>query len=380
MTPLTVPYTFCITVSDVTQTQMFGERSVDYIKPMIHQEMLQMLNRFRVVKEVALPVVLEASMAIIEGKNSGVSKRGELMSRVRQSSGVEFIALPADFKRYLDDEIAPLVAAQPEILDLFRPKDASDSPFNPLYSHAVSHDFDKVRLEMDVVERTLENIRFLGGTLLALFEIQSLHDYQKTILTDKLSLHPQIVAAFHRASLVEEALAGLMGEYNASKIEPIAVGFDVGTITLNSPINVTVNQLFINMKGDKSERSENAEHINIAKQQRNIAVVMLVLSLVGPAASDHVPVAVQPTDNLEDKYIQDIRKGIKDGDCRLQQAMLKELEYYKGPIDGEWGNDSKKAAGDLCRSMGMVCIDEDSEILILALSKIMASIQTPKQD
>jgi hypothetical protein len=220
----------------------------------------------------------------------------------------------------------------------------------------------------------LGDIRFLAGTVLAIFENPNLSKYQNEIFTEDYHFHPDIVKALETGSSVADTIVSLLGFHNTGKVVPLPIGFDIGEIGLNSPINFKIFNIFANFKeatDDDEQIQIEREGLKVSKQQRNLTIAVLVISLLTPSYSS--PVSLTPSEKLAEDYAHDLRESANRNDSTLAQQMLKELGYYQTAIDGKWGDKSIEAANQLCSDMNMVCRDYHSQVFIIHLAKIMSA-------
>jgi hypothetical protein len=295
------------------------------------------------------------------------------------------ISRPA--KVVLGSVISLAIKSAPELFKQYLPLDVglnqrrAEAVTSPFYNASVKHDFEKIKLEMDIIDNVFSDIRFLASTVLAIFEEQDLVQYQNQIFTPGYAFHPDIITALETGSSLQEAIAGIMGYYNMERIITLPVGFDIGEIGLNSPLKATVVNIFIqpsSNEGAKEQIDLAKDAVSQAKQSKYLAIVSIVIGLLSPSLG--APITIEASDGLVNYFVEDLRQAANHDDSTLAQQMLAKLGYYTDNIDGLWGEQSIDAASRLCSDMNVVCRDYHSQVFIIHLAKLMeASNKRPAE-
>jgi len=276
--------------------------------------------------------------------------------------------------------ISLAIKSAPELLNQYLRPDVilnhkgAEVEISSFYNTSVEHDFEKIKLQMDIIDNVFSDIRFLASTVLAIYEDPQLTEYQSEIFTSDFAFNSKIITALETGSSMQEAIAGIMGEYKMSLIVPLPVGFDIGEIGLNSPMNLNVFNIFMQNSNDNDAKEQiklAKATLNQSRQTKYIAIVSLVIALISP--SQGAPNSIEPSQELKDYYVNDLHNAAKAEDPKLAQQMLAELGYYKENIDGLWEDKSVKAASQLCSDMKVVCRDYHSQIFIIHLAKLMTA-------
>jgi hypothetical protein len=243
-----------------------------------------------------------------------------------------------------------------------------------IYNTSVKHDFEKIKLQMDIIDDVFRDIRFLASTVLAIYEEPHLTEYQSEIFTSDFAFDNKIITALETGSSIQKAIAGIMGHSNMERIKPLPIGFDIGEIGLNSPMKLNVFNIFYQHSNDYDAKEQiklAKATLNQSRQTKYIAIVSLVIALISP--SQGAPNSIEPSQELKDYYVNDLHNAARAEDPKLAQQMMAELGYYKGNIDGLWEVKSVKAASQLCSDMKVVCRDYHSQIFIIHLAKLMTA-------
>lgn len=373
MQSLILPCKFTISVNTLNKTNLFRSLQRSNFMPTAQSNLQEGSEDFWLepFKEQHISVKV---------KSSSDSELDEVYLEEQMLPLKILAGLSKPVKTVWEEAISQAIKSEPELLNQYLPPDiilnheGAEVEISSLYNNSVKHDFEKVKLQMDIIDNVFSDIRFLASTVLAVYENPQLTKFQSDIFTSDYSFNSIIITALESGSSMQKAIAGIMGYANMERIEPLPIGFDIGEIGLNSPIKLNVFNIFYQNSNDTHAKEQIGlakATLEQAKQTKYITITAFVVGLIFPSQS--APISIEPSKELKDYYVLDLQNAARANDSKLAQQMLLELGYYKGNIDGLWEEKSIDAARLLCTEMEVVCRDYHSQIFIINLAKLMAA-------
>ena len=374
MQSLILPCKFTISVNILSKTNLFRSLQRRNFMPSAQSSLKEESD------DVGSEFFSEQQSISITEQSSSDSEWDEVYVQEQKLPLKLLAGLSKPAKTVWELAISLAIKSAPELLNQYLRPDVilnhkgAEVEISSFYNTSVKHDFEKIKLQMDIIDNVFSDIRFLASTVLAIYEDPQLTQCQSEIFTSDFAFNSKIITALETGSSMQEAIAGIMGEYKMSLIVPLPVGFDIGEIGLNSPMKLNIFNIFYQNSNNKhiKEQIDLAKAtLNQAKQTKYLTVLAVVIGLITPSTG--TPNSIEPSQELKDYYVKDLQNAASAKDPKLAQQMLTELGYYKDNIDGLWKDKSVEAASQLCSDMKVVCRDYHSQIFIINLAKLMAA-------